>query len=109
MKKSIDIFSEISCLTESSPHLSGLVLQKKWFHSADKRIIGQYLQKFINYNIELFNFLGVQPFIIGLDQQASLCFRSSEFIGTIQESKLVILLLVPVLPAKKNLKITLKF
>ena len=83
MKKSIDIFCEISCLTESSPHLSGLVLQKKWFHSADKRIIGQYLQKFINYNIELFNFLGVQPFIIGLDQQASLCFRSSEFIGTI--------------------------
>lgn len=83
MKKSIDVFCEISCLTEASQILSGVALQKKWFPNADKRVIGQYLQKFINYNIEHFNFLGVKPFIIGTDQQTSLCFRSSEYIGTI--------------------------
>ncbi|MDI5895412.1 hypothetical protein [Flavobacterium algoritolerans] len=83
MNKPLDVFFEIPCLTEKSTLLNGLVLQKKWFKSADKRIIGQYLQKFINYNSDNFSFLGVQPFIIGTDQNTSLGFRTSEFIGTI--------------------------
>lgn len=83
MNKSLDVFHEITCLTEQSVRLSGIALQKKWFKSADKRIIGQYLQKFINYNSILFSFLGVQPFIVGTDQNTSLIFRSSNFIGTI--------------------------
>jgi hypothetical protein len=83
MNKLIDVFCEIPCLTEKSPLLQGIALQKKWFKSADRRIIGQYLQKFINYNSSLFNFIGVQPFIVGTDQNTSLYFRSSEFIGTI--------------------------
>lgn len=83
MNKPLDVFFEIPCLTEKSTLLNGLVLQKKWFKSADKRIIGQYLQKFINYNSDNFSFLGVQPFIIGTDQSTSLAFRTSEFIGTI--------------------------
>lgn len=83
MKKPVDVFCEIPCLTESSKQLKGIALQKKWFKSADKRIIGQYLQKFIDYNSNLFDFLGVQPYIIGTDQNTSLAFRSSEFIGTI--------------------------
>lgn len=83
MNKPLDVFFEIPCLTEKSTLLNGLVLQKKWFKLADKRIIGQYLQKFINYNSDNFSFLGVQPFIIGTDQNTSLGFRTSEFIGTI--------------------------
>lgn len=83
MKKSIDIFCEIPCLTEQSKQLGGVALQKKWFSSADKRIIGQYLQKFIAYNSEQFKFLGVQPYIVGSDQSAALAFRSSGFIGSI--------------------------
>lgn len=83
MKKPIEVFCEIPCLTERSKQLKGIALQKKWFKSADKRIIGQYLQKFIDYNSTLFNFLGVQPYIIGTDQNTSIAFRSSEFIGTI--------------------------
>ena len=83
MSKPLDVFCEVPCLTEQSRQLSGIALQKKWFKSADKRIIGQYLQKFIDYNSSQFKFIGVQPFIIGSDQNTSLAFRSSSFIGTI--------------------------
>jgi len=83
MTKPLDVFCEIPCLTEHSKQLSGIVLQKKWFKSADKRIIGQYLQKFINYNSDQFKFLGVNPFIIGTDQNTSIAFRTSSFIGSI--------------------------
>jgi hypothetical protein len=83
MTKPLDVFCEIPCLTEQSRQLSGLALQKKWFKSSDKRIMGQYLQKFIDYNSELFNFIGVQPYIIGSDQNTALTFRSSGFIGSI--------------------------
>ena len=83
MTKPLDVFFEIPCLTEQSKQLGGVALQKKWFKSADKRIIGQYLQKFIDYNSEQFKFLGVQPYIIGSDQSTALKFRSSSFIGSI--------------------------
>ena len=83
MTKPLDVFCEIPCLTEQSKHLGGVALQKKWFKSADKRLIGQYLQKFIDYNSEQFKFLGVQPYIIGSDQSTVLTFRSSGFIGSI--------------------------
>jgi hypothetical protein len=83
MRKSLDVFCEMPCLTEQSKQLSGISLQKKWFKSADKRIIGQYLQKFIDYNSSQFDFIGVRPSINGSDQNISLTFRSSSFIGTI--------------------------
>ncbi|SFE63690.1 hypothetical protein SAMN05518672_108192 [Chitinophaga sp. CF118] len=83
MTKPLDVFFEIPCLTEQSKQLGGIALQKKWFKSADKRIIGQYLQKFIDYNSEQFKFLGVQPYILGTDQNTALAFRSSGFIGSI--------------------------
>jgi hypothetical protein len=81
--KPLDVFCEVPCLTEFSNKLNGMSLQKKWFKKADKRIIGQYLQKFIQYNDELFNFLGVQPFIQGADRNTSLAFKTSSFIGSI--------------------------
>lgn len=83
MTKPLDVFFEMPCLTEQSKQLGGVALQKKWFKSADKRIIAQYLQKFIAYNAEQFKFLGVQPYIIGSDQTTSLAFRSSGFVGSI--------------------------
>ncbi len=83
MNNSLDVFSEIPCLTEKSVLLNGLQLQKKWFKSADKRYLAQYLQKFIDYNKDLFNFLGVTPFIVGSDQSTSLYFRTSQFVGSI--------------------------
>lgn len=83
MTKLLDVFCEIPCLTEQSKLLGGVALQKKWFKSADKRYIGQYLQKFIEYNSEQFKFLGVQPYIIGSDQSIALAFRSTGLIGCI--------------------------
>lgn len=83
MRKTLDVFCEIPCLTEQSKQLKGIVLQKKWFKSADKRFIGQYLQKFIDYNSIYFKFLGVQPYIIGSDQNTALAFRTSGFIGSV--------------------------
>lgn len=83
MSKLLDVFFEMPCLTEQSRQLSGIYLQKKWFKSADRRTIGQNLQKFVEYNLAQFKFLGIQPLIIGTDQNSSLVFRSSGFIGTI--------------------------
>lgn len=83
MSASQNIFFEVPCLTERSALISGLSIQKKWFKGADKRIIGQYLQKFISYNSDFFAFLGVEPFIFGSDQNTSLGFRTSNFVGTI--------------------------
>lgn len=83
MTKLLDVFCEIPCLTERSKQFSGLELQKKWFKRADKRIMGQYLQKFIDYNLDQFRFIGVQPYITGFDQNTALSFRSSSFIGSV--------------------------
>lgn len=83
MINSIDIFCEIPCLTEKSKSFSSLHLQKKHFKFADKRIIGQYIQKFIEYNSSMFNFLGVVPIISGTDLNTTLHFHTSNFIGAI--------------------------
>ncbi|SHM69626.1 hypothetical protein [Flavobacterium chilense] len=83
MSKLLDVFFEMPCLTEQSKQLSGISLRKKWFKSADKRVIGLSLQKFVEYNLAQFKFLGIQPFVIGIDQNTSLIFRSSGFIGAI--------------------------
>lgn len=83
MKKPLDIFCEVPCLTERSTLLSGIALQKKWFKAADKRIIAQYLHKFIDYNLPQLQFLGVEPFIVGTDQHASLAFRTTSYIGAV--------------------------
>lgn len=83
MIKEQDVFFELPCLTEISRPLSGVSLYYKWFKSADKRIIGQYLQKFIDYNSELFEFLKIEPYLIGSDSNISLAFKSAEFVGAI--------------------------
>lgn len=83
MTKDQGLFHEIPCLTERSSTISGKELQKKVFKGADKRIIGLYLQKFIQYNSELFSFLGTEAKIEGSDLNASIFFKTSEFIGTI--------------------------
>jgi hypothetical protein len=83
MNKPLDVFFEMPCLTEQSKQLNGIYLKEKWFKSADKRIIGQYLQKFIEYNSKHLHFLGVKPYVIGTDQNSALTFRSSGYIGSI--------------------------
>ena len=78
-----DVFLEIPCLTEKSARLGGAAVAKKWFKGADARNLVHYLQKFITYNSDLFRFLGVEPTIFGTDINASLIFRTSNFVGTI--------------------------
>lgn len=83
MNNYLNLFCEIPCLTENTNKLSGIYLQKKWFKFADRRVMGQYFQKFIQYNSSYFDFLGVVPHIIGLDQNIALTFSSSHYIGAI--------------------------
>lgn len=82
-KTAEDIFCEIPCLTERSASLSGLELQKKWFRGSDKRYLAEALQKFISYNKELLEFLGVTPIITGHDKDVGLSFRTGQYVGTI--------------------------
>jgi hypothetical protein len=60
-----------------------LFLAKKWFRNADRRYLSESLQKFIDYNRDLFDFLGVTPHIEGSGKDVSLNFRSDRFIGVI--------------------------
>jgi hypothetical protein len=78
-----NIFFEIPCLTEESQSISGLFLAKKWFKKADKRYLAEYLQKFCDYNRDLFDFLQVNPKIKGSGRDVSLSFKSNHFIGAI--------------------------
>lgn len=78
-----EIFCEIPCLTEKTREFDGIALSKKWFKSADKRRISEYLLKFVNYNQKYFEFLGVTPSIIGFDQNSAITFRTTNFIGAI--------------------------
>jgi hypothetical protein len=77
------VFFETPCLTEKSQALSGLFLAKKWFKNADRRYLTESLQKLIDYNKDLFDFLGVSPHIEGSGTNVSLNFRSDRFIGAI--------------------------
>lgn len=70
-------------LTEWTSPLDGQYLIKNWFKHADKRYFTETLQKFILYNKELFQFLGVRPWIDGTGVNASLRFSSGQFIGAI--------------------------
>lgn len=83
MNSQENIFLEIPCLTEKSQYISGLFLAKKWFKNADRRYFAEYLQKFIDYNKDYFNFLKVTPKIEGSGKSVSLSFRSDHFIGAI--------------------------
>jgi hypothetical protein len=83
MNSQNNIFLEVPCLTDKSPSISGLFLVKKWFKKADKRYLSEYLQKFIDYNKEYFDFLRVTPKIEGSGKEVSLSFRSDRFIGAI--------------------------
>jgi len=82
-KTTEDIFCEIPCLTERSAFLSGIELQKRWFRGSDKRYLSEALQKFISYNKELLDFLGVTPIITGHGKDVGLSFRTGQYVGTI--------------------------
>src|SRR5665647_928605 len=83
MNSQENIFLEVPCLTEKSQSISGLFLAKKWFKKADKRYLAEYLQKFIDYNKDSFDFLQVTPKIEGSGTGVSLSFKSDRFIGAI--------------------------
>ena len=83
MKKTNDIFCELACLTEQSKIFKGSDLLKIFFRQSDKRQLGQVLYKFIHYNQSLFDFLGVTPTIVGVDQDIGICFRTTSYVGTI--------------------------
>ena len=83
MKSQENIFLEVPCLTEKSQSISGLFLAKKWFKKADKRYLSEYLQKFIDYNKDSFDFLQVTPKIEGSGKGVSVNFKSDRFIGAI--------------------------
>lgn len=77
------IFFEVPCLTEKSKTVSGLELQKKWFRGADKRYLAESLQKFIDYNRLMFEFLGVTPSIEGNGKTVELSFKTDKYMGAI--------------------------
>ena len=83
--KTIDVFAEVACLTEISSVKKWREIQKKWHGSKgkDKFSAPEQSQKFLSINKDVFEFLGVKPKIIDTDQNTSIAFRTSSFIGAI--------------------------
>ena len=83
--KNIEVFNEVPCLTEYSSKIKWREIQKKWHGSAgrDKFSAPQQVQKFISINKDNFEFLGVSPIINDTDQNTSISFKTSSFIGSI--------------------------
>lgn len=79
----MDLFYAMDCLTEHSALLKGIDVQKRHLKAADKRIIAQYLQKFVQYNQKALDFLGVQAWVTGTDLNAALQFSASSYIGCV--------------------------
>jgi len=77
------VFLAIPCLTEKSRIISSQELVSTWFRNSDKRNLERYIQKFLRINQKLFNFLGIQPEISGVNNNSNLFFRSSSYIGAI--------------------------
>lgn len=83
--KKIEVFDEVPCLTEISPKRKWREIQKKWHGSSgkDKFSAPEQAQKFTTINNAAFEFLGVKPIILETDQNTSISFRTSSFIGAI--------------------------
>jgi len=83
--KTADVFDEVPCLTEISAKKKWREIQKKWHGSSgkDKFSAPEQAQKFLSINKDAFQFLGVTPIILDTDQNTSIAFRTSAFIGTI--------------------------
>jgi hypothetical protein len=81
--RTIDVFTEIPCLTEKSSVLQGQSVLRKWFKSADRRYSIQYMQQFLSMNAKEFEFLKISPAIVGSEKDAGLIFRTEEYIGAI--------------------------
>lgn len=83
--KTTDVFAEIACLTEISSIKKWREIQKKWHgpKGKDKFSAPEQSQKFLSINKDVFEFLGVKPRIINTDQNTSIAFRTSSFIGAI--------------------------
>ena len=79
----MDVFCEIPCLTERSPTLSALEFRKRFFPGAHKNFLAEALQKFVAYNRTSFEFLEIIPTIVGSDQNTSIVFRTSRYVGAI--------------------------
>lgn len=77
------IFLELPSLTEHSKQLDSQALSKSYFQGVDKRYFSEYLQKFIIYNKDFFDFLLVRPWIVGSGKNSSIGFSTDRYIGAI--------------------------
>lgn len=83
--KKTEVFEELPCLTEISAKRKWREIQKKWHGASgkDKNSAPTQAQKFISINKKSFQFLGVTPSIFETEQNTSIAFKTSSFIGSI--------------------------
>lgn len=77
------VFKKIPCLTSEATKLNGLELFKKWFKNGDRRYVGEFLHKFIEYNKENLQFLEVTAIVEGVGDNSSLILSTSKYVGAI--------------------------
>ncbi len=81
----IEVFDEVPCLTEISLKKKWREIQKKWHGplGKDKFSAPEQAQKFVTINRDNFQFIGVSPMILETNQNTSIAYRTSSFIGAI--------------------------
>lgn len=77
------LFLKMPCLSESKQYSRKEIYEKLFDKKVDKRYLETAVQKFLQLNRSMFEFLGIDTVVGGFDQELSVAFASSRYIGAI--------------------------
>ncbi len=77
------LFCKLPCQSVSKSYKNKEIYEDLFDKRVDKRYLESAVQRFINLNKRLFTFLGIETELSGTDNDLSLQFRTSNYIGAI--------------------------
>ena len=77
------LFCKLPCQSVSKSYKNREIYEDLFDKRVDKRYLESAVQRFINLNKRLFSFLGIEVELNGTDNDLSLSFRTSNYIGAI--------------------------
>ncbi len=77
------LFCKLPCQSVSKSYRNREIYEELFDKRVDKRYLESAVQRFINLNKRMFSFLGIEVELNGTDNDLSLVFRTTNFIGAI--------------------------
>lgn len=78
-----NLFCKIECLSESKRYNFNEIREDLFDKRVDGRFLDYHIQRFINFNQRMFDFIGIKAELSGSGRELSLSFSSSDYIGAI--------------------------